>query len=62
MNIVISPRQIEEYYVANKDTFRSGIEIRLRIIFFDDKKHGGAEEPANWVTRFTESSDGRFLC
>ena len=42
-NIVISPRQIEEYYVANKDTFRSGVEIRLRIIFLDVRKHGGAE-------------------
>ena len=43
-NIVISPRQIEEYYVANKDAFRSGVEIRLRIIFLDAKKHGGAED------------------
>ena len=42
-NIVISPRQIEEYYVANKDTFRAGVEIRLRIIFLDVRKHGGAE-------------------
>jgi parvulin-like peptidyl-prolyl isomerase len=42
-NIVISPRQIEEYYVANKDTFRAGVEIRLRIIFLDAKKHGGTD-------------------
>jgi peptidyl-prolyl cis-trans isomerase SurA len=43
-NIIISPRQIEEYYVANKDTFRAGVEIRLRIIFLDAKKHGGPED------------------
>jgi len=42
-NIVVSPRQIEEYYVANKDTFRAGVEIRLRIIFLDAKKHGGTD-------------------
>ena len=43
-NIVISPRKIEEYYVANKDQFRAGIEIRVRIIFLDHKKHGGPED------------------
>ncbi|MDP6795598.1 MAG: peptidyl-prolyl cis-trans isomerase [Verrucomicrobiota bacterium] len=42
-NIVISPRQIEKHYVANKDAFRTGIEIRLRVIFLDAKKHGGAK-------------------
>ncbi|MEE2946943.1 MAG: peptidyl-prolyl cis-trans isomerase [Verrucomicrobiota bacterium] len=42
-NIIISPRQIEEYYVANKDAFRTGIEIRLRVIYLDAKKHGGAK-------------------
>ena len=55
VNIVISPRQIEEYYVANKDTFRSGIEIRLRIIFSMTKSTGARKIPANWLTRFTES-------
>ena len=43
-NIVISPRKIEEYYVANKDQFRAGVEIRVRIIFLDAKKHGGPED------------------
>jgi len=42
-NIVISPRQIEKHYVANKDAFRAGVEIRLRILFLDAKKHGGTE-------------------
>jgi len=42
-NIVISPRQIEQHYVANKDVFRAGVETRLRIIFLDAKKHGGAK-------------------
>ena len=59
-NIVISPRQIEEYYVANKDTFRSGIEIRLRIIFLDDKKHGGAEDTrklADEIHRVLQTGD-----
>ncbi len=40
-NIVVSPRQIEEYYVSNKESFRAGVEIQLRIIFLDDKVHGG---------------------
>ena len=42
-NIVISPRQIEKHYVDNKDAYRTGIEVRLRVIFLDAKKHGGAK-------------------
>ena len=59
-NIVISPRQIEEYYVANKDAFRSGVEIRLRIIFLDAKKHGGAEDTrklADEIHRVLQTGD-----
>jgi peptidyl-prolyl cis-trans isomerase SurA len=59
-NIVISPRQIEEYYVANKDTFRSGVEVRLRIIFLDAKKHGGADgtqKLANEIHQVLQSGD-----
>ena len=59
-NIVISPRQIEEYYVANKDKFRSGVEIRLRIIFLDAKKHGDAEDTrklADEIHRVLQTGD-----
>jgi len=42
-NIIISPRQIEKHYVANKDAYRAGIEVQLRVIFLDAKKHGGAK-------------------
>ena len=59
-NIVISPRQIEEYYVANRDAFRSGVEIRLRIIFLDAKKHGGAEDTrklADEIHRVLQTGD-----
>ena len=59
-NIVISPRQIEEYYVANKNAFRSGVEIRLRIIFLDAKKHGGAEDTrklADEIHRVLQTGD-----
>ncbi len=59
-NIVISPRQIEEYYVVNKDKFRSGVEIRLRIIFLDAKKHGDAEDTrklADEIHRVLQTGD-----
>ena len=59
-NIVISPRQIEEYYVAHKDAFRSGVEIRLRIIFLEAKKHGGAEDTrklADEIHRVLQTGD-----
>ena len=59
-NIVISPRQIEEYYVANKNAFRSGVEIRLRIIFLDAKKHGGAKDTrklADEIHRVLQTGD-----
>ena len=59
-NIVISPRQIEEYYVANKDMFRSGVEIRLRFIFLEARKHGGAEgtlKLANEIHQVLQSGD-----
>ena len=59
-NIVVSPRQIEEYYVANKDMFRSGVEIRLRFIFLEARKHGGAEgtlKLANEIHQVLQSGD-----
>ena len=59
-NIVVSPRQIEEYYVANKDMFRSGVEIRLRFIFLEARKHEGAEgtlKLANEIHQVLQSGD-----
>ena len=59
-NIVIYHRQIEEYYVANKDMFRSGVELRLRFIFLEARKHGGAEgtlKLANEIHQVLQSGD-----
>ena len=41
--IVISPRKIEEYYIANKNQYRQDREIKLRMIVLENAKHGGAE-------------------
>ena len=41
--IVISPRKIEEYYIANKNQYRQDREIRLRMIVLENTKHGGVE-------------------
>ena len=41
--IVISPRKIEEYYIANKNKYRQDREIKLRIIVLENAKHGGVE-------------------
>tara|TARA_Y100000994_G_scaffold249102_1_gene259066 strand:- start:520 stop:1437 length:918 start_codon:yes stop_codon:yes gene_type:complete len=40
--IVISPRKIEEYYIANKNQYRQDREIKLRMIVLENSKHGGA--------------------
>ena len=39
--IVISPRKIEEYYIANKNQYRQDREIKLRMIVLENAKHGG---------------------
>ncbi|MAZ13403.1 MAG: hypothetical protein CMO71_11450 [Verrucomicrobiales bacterium] len=41
--IVISPRKIEEYYIANKNQYRQDREIKLRMIVLENAKHGGEE-------------------
>ena len=41
--IVISPRKIENYYIANKNQYRKDSEIKLRMITLVNSKHGGPE-------------------
>ena len=41
--IVISPRRIEEHYIANKNQYRRDVEIQLQMIVLSESKHGGAE-------------------
>ena len=46
--------------MANKDMFRSGVEIRLRFIFLEARKHGGAEgtlKLANEIHQVLQSGD-----
>ena len=42
--IVISPRKIEEHYIANKNQYRRDVEIQLQmIVLSESKKRRGAE-------------------
>ena len=41
--IVISPRKIENYYIANKNQYRKDSEIKLRMITLANSKHLGPE-------------------
>ena len=41
--IVISPRRIEEHYIANKNQYRRDVEIQLQMIVLSESKHEGAE-------------------
>jgi len=38
--IVISPRRIENYYIANKNQYRRDVQIRLQMIAISSQKHG----------------------
>ena len=41
--IVISPRKIENYYIANKNQFRRDVEIKLQMIVLNESDHGGKD-------------------
>ena len=41
--IVISPRKIEDYYIANKNQYRRDVEVKLQMIVLKESVHGGAE-------------------
>ena len=44
--IVISPRRIEEHYIANKNQYRRDVEIQLQMIVLSESKNGGGGHQA----------------